>query len=116
MSELPTPKIVTTPEELQDLVAILANEKRIAIDTESNSLFAYRERVCLLQISTSDQDWLVDPLAVPDLKPLAPIMANPEIEKVFHAAEYDILCLKRDYDFFVYESLRHHVCCSNSRF
>ncbi|HVE14343.1 MAG TPA: HRDC domain-containing protein, partial [Elusimicrobiota bacterium] len=31
--------------------------------------------------------------------PLSPFFRDPAIEKVFHAGEYDILCLKRDYGF-----------------
>jgi ribonuclease D len=42
---------------------------------------------------------LVDPLALDDLSALAPVFADERIEKVFHAAEYDLLCLKRDFDF-----------------
>ena len=71
----------------------------IAVDTESNSLYAYREQVCLIQISTGETDYLVDPLSLSDLSALAPIFANPKIEKVFHAAEYDVICLKRDFGF-----------------
>jgi ribonuclease D len=71
----------------------------VAVDTESNSLFAYREQVCLVQFSTTQADFLVDPLALADLTPLAPLFADPKIEKVFHAAEYDLLCLKRDFGF-----------------
>ena len=69
------------------------------MNTESNSLHAYRERVCLIQFSTPATDYLLDPLALPDLSPLTPIFANPKIEKVFHAIEYDIICLKRDFGF-----------------
>lgn len=72
---------------------------QIAIDTESNSLHAYQEQVCLIQISTPETDYLIDPLALPDLYPLAPIFANPEVEKIFHAAGYDLLCLHRDFGF-----------------
>ena len=75
----------------------LARQPRIAVDTESNSLHAYREQVCLIQFSTPHADYLVDPLALCDLSPLVPLFANPKIEKVFHAAEYDLLCLKRDF-------------------
>jgi ribonuclease D len=76
----------------------------LAVDTESNSLFAYRERVCLVQFSTPRADALVDTLALTDLSPLGAIFASPGIRKVFHAAEYDLLCLKRDYGF-VFENL-----------
>jgi len=69
------------------------------VDTESNSFYAYHERVCLLQFSVPGQDYLVDPLALDDLSPLAPIFADPTVEKVFHAAGYDVMCLKRDFGF-----------------
>ena len=81
------------------MVDDLSRQWIIAIDTESNSLFAYREQVCLIQISTGETDYLVDPLSLSDLSALAPILADPNIEKVFHAAEYDVICLKRDFGF-----------------
>jgi ribonuclease D len=74
-------------------------QPRLAVDTESNSLHAYREQVCLIQFSTPETDYLIDPLKLNDLSPLAPVFADPEFEKVFHAAEYDIITLKRDFGF-----------------
>jgi ribonuclease D len=97
--KLPPPVWVATSSALESLANALANQPRIAVDTESNSLHAYREQVCLIQFSTPETDYLVDPLALADLDPLAPIFANPQIEKIFHAAEYDIVCLRRDYGF-----------------
>ena len=90
---------ITTPVELNQLTARLAQESQLGVDTESNSLHAYRERVCLLQFSTPDEDALVDPLAIKDLSPLASIFADNQIEKIFHAAEYDLIVLQRDYGF-----------------
>lgn len=81
------------------MVADLSAQPRIAVDTESNSLHAFRERVCLIQFSTPKKDYVVDPFMLQDLSLLAPIFANPNIEKIFHAAEYDLLGLKRDYGF-----------------
>jgi ribonuclease D len=91
--------MITTVEELTRLSRLLRHESIIAVDTESNSLYAYRERVCLIQFSTRQDDFLVDPLALSDLSALAPVFADPQIEKVFHAAEYDLLCLNRDFGF-----------------
>ncbi len=71
----------------------------IGIDTESNSLFAYHEKVCLIQISTLQNDYIVDPLSLSDLSSLSDLFENKKIEKIFHAAEYDIMCLKRDFNF-----------------
>lgn len=90
---------VATAARLQSLAADLTRQPRIAVDTESNSLHAYREQVCLIQFSTPAADYLVDPLILADLSPLAPIFADPTIEKVFHAAEYDLIGLRRDYGF-----------------
>ncbi len=86
-------------DDFRRLVDQLSQESLIAFDTESNSLYAYRERVCLVQISTRTADYIVDPLRIADMSPLGSLLANPAIEKVFHAAEYDLICLKRDYGF-----------------
>jgi len=90
---------ITKPGGLKRLVHILSSQPILAVDTESNSLFAYREQVCLIQFSTTESDYLVDPMALGDLSPLGPIFADPHIRKTFHAAEYDLLCLKRDFGF-----------------
>ena len=96
---LSPPVWVATQTELRALVNDLSKQTSVAIDTESNSLHAYHEQVCLIQFSTADTDYLVDPLALDDISSLGEIFTNPEIEKTFHAAEYDLICLKRDFDF-----------------
>jgi len=97
-ANLPAPVWVSTNADFQDMLAELMRSSIVAVDTESNSLFAYHERVCLVQISTRKTDYLVDPLEV-DIKTLGDLFSSPKIEKVFHAAEYDIICLRRDYHF-----------------
>lgn len=77
----------------------LTAQTRLAVDTESNSLHAYRERVCLIQFTTPTHDYVLDPLALSDLSALGPIFSNSNIEKIFHAAEYDLICLRRDFSF-----------------
>ncbi|MDE2490481.1 MAG: ribonuclease D [Elusimicrobia bacterium] len=91
--------LITAREHLEEVCAELAKCPRLAFDTESNGFYAYRERVCLVQISSPDEDFIVDPIAIPDLSALGPLFADPKIEKLFHAGEYDVLCLKRDYGF-----------------
>jgi ribonuclease D len=99
MSNLDPPVAVRDAASLQSLAADLRGVGRAGVDTESNSLHAYRERVCLVQISTADRDYLIDPLAVADLSPLKEFLEDPRSEKIFHAAEYDLLCLRRDFGF-----------------
>ena len=100
MSEtLPPPVWVNTKQLLQQMMDDLVTQSRVAVDTESNSLHAFREQVCLVQFSSASTDYLVDPLVLKDLSSLAPIFSNPNIEKIFHAAEYDLVCLRRDFHF-----------------
>ena len=93
------PELVTKPERFQRVVDALLNQPIISVDTESNSLFAYREQVCLIQFTIPGHDYLVDPLALKDISALGKVFANPKIEKIFHAAEYDLLTLQRDFGF-----------------
>ncbi len=98
-SPLDDPIWIDQPAALKTMIADLSQQPLVAVDTESNSLYAYQEQVCLIQFSTPQRDYLVDPLALQDLSPLSPLFSNPDIEKIFHAAEYDLICLKRDFNF-----------------
>jgi ribonuclease D len=90
---------ITTPDGLAHLIAAARREPRIAVDTEAASFHRYRDRIYLVQVSTRDRTALIDPLALADLSPLGPLLADPQIEKVFHDADYDLRVLDRDYGF-----------------
>ncbi|NIV30352.1 MAG: hypothetical protein GWN58_12915 [Anaerolineae bacterium] len=83
------------------MLAHLRGERALAVDTESNSLYVYREQVCLIQISVPGADYLIDSLALNDLSDLGPLLADPDVLKVFHGAEYDVSVLHRDFGFTV---------------
>lgn len=99
MRDLPTPIFIARPNALVRLAGELARERIIAVDTEANGMFAYQERVCLIQFSTPSSDYVVDPLSLSDLSPLRPIFEDETIEKVFHASEYDLIMLHQDFGF-----------------
>jgi ribonuclease D len=90
---------VDQPNTLNTIAEEISRSDILAVDTESNSLYAYQEQVCLIQFSTRDKDYLIDTLALDDLSVLGPIFQSDRILKVFHAAEYDLICLFRDYGF-----------------
>ncbi len=90
---------IATPGSYQHMMETLMPASRIAIDIEADSLYHYFEKVCLIQISSDVETFVLDPLAVRDLSALGPMMEDPEVEKVFHAANYDTFCLRRDYGF-----------------
>lgn len=89
------PTLVADAEGLDALISALRPEPLLALDTESNSFHAYRERVCLLQLSVPGRDWIVDPLAT-DVGALGEVLCDGR-ETVLHGADYDVRCLKRDF-------------------
>jgi len=99
MTHVKAPGLITRTDQLEALLAQLRQHDAIAIDTESDSLYAYREKVCLIQLSITGADFLIDPLGPIELQPLAPLMADEKVQKVFHASEYDVMCLRRDFGF-----------------
>lgn len=104
LPDLPPYEWIGTAESWASCLTVLRKASRLAIDIESNSLHAYREEVCLIQISAEGHDYIIDPLAGLQLEPLGKILANRKVEKVFHACEYDMILLKRQYDWDA-----HHV-------
>ncbi len=84
---------------VERLVRDLSGQSEIAFDTEADSFFRYRERVCLIQITVEDRDYLVDPLAEIRLDGVGKVLADPKKVKVFHDGEYDVLILKRDFKY-----------------
>ena len=57
------PAVIDTQEKLAAFLPVVNAAAWLAIDTEADSLHAYPEKVCLIQISTAAGDRLVDPLA-----------------------------------------------------
>ncbi|MCZ6650028.1 MAG: HRDC domain-containing protein [Acidobacteria bacterium] len=88
---------IDTDEGLARLGKDLAGERGVAVDTESDGFHHYFDKLCLLQLSTREANFLVDPLAVSSLDPLRPMFADQGIRKVMHAAEQDIMYLRRDH-------------------
>ena len=89
--------MIDTQEKLSAYLPVLRAAAWLAIDTEADSLHAYPEKVCLIQISTTAGDRLIDPLAAMDLAPFLAALAGREL--IFHAADYDLRLLKKHHDF-----------------
>jgi ribonuclease D len=94
---LPPYTYVATTTSWQQCLAAIRQEPQIALDFEANSMHAYREQICLIQISIPGNDYIVDPLAEIDLSGLGMVLADKSVEKVLHAAEYDLILMKREY-------------------
>jgi ribonuclease D len=89
--------VIDTDAKLAALLPKLRAAQWLALDTEADSLHAYPEKVCLIQISTTDGDELVDPLAEINLDPLFDVFNGREL--IFHAADYDLRLLEKHHQF-----------------
>lgn len=101
--------VISSDESFSSMLESIIQAPRLAIDTEADSLYHYFEKVCLIQISTDRDTFILDPLELTRIRELASVMANPAVEKVFHAASYDLHCLRRDYGFVFVNTFDTHV-------
>ncbi|NLN92842.1 MAG: ribonuclease D [Candidatus Hydrogenedens sp.] len=86
--------LVKSPRSWERCLQELQKAPRLAVDLEANGLYAYREKICLIQISTDNCHYIVDPLSSFSLDGLRDILADENVEKVFHAVDYDLTLLK----------------------
>ena len=86
---------IDSPDRLARVVQRLAAETLLGVDTEAAGYHRYLDRISLLQLSSRQENFLVDPLAIEDLSPLAPLFADRSIEKIFHDADDDLSARRR---------------------
>ena len=89
--------VVDTEQKLEAFLPTLRAATWVAVDTEADSLHAYPEKVCLIQISTTAGDRLIDPLAGFSLDSLLDALAGHEL--IMHGADYDLRLLRKHHEF-----------------
>ena len=95
---------IERPSQLAALLDKLrgADVKEIAVDLEYHSLRSFAGFVCLMQISTREEDFIIDTLALrEELEELNEIFTDPKVVKVFHGAESDVVWLQQDFNIYV---------------
>ena len=89
--------MIDTDAKLAALLPTVRSAEWLALDTEADSLHAYPEKVCLIQISTTVGDELIDPLAQINLDPLLDALNAHEL--IMHGADYDLRLLRKHHEF-----------------
>ncbi|KRZ21642.1 Exosome component 10 [Trichinella pseudospiralis] len=93
---------VKTKKALQSLVDVLNSQQAFAVDLEHNSYRSYYGLTCLLQFSTRDKDYIVDPFPIwREMHILNEPFTDPNIVKVMHGSASDIQWLQRDFGIYV---------------
>jgi len=85
--------LITTPNDLQRLADGVQHAAWVAVDTEADSRHCYFEKLCLLQVSHPEGDFLVDTLVGMDLSPLMKALGGREL--TLHGADFDLRILRR---------------------
>ena len=90
-------KLIDDEAGLRRAMGAISRSRRIGLDIESDGFFRYPERVCLVQVSTPDDVFVIDPLATGDMNPLGDVLAKTRVETILHAGSHDVLSLDRDW-------------------
>jgi ribonuclease D len=88
---------VDTRQGLRQVADYFKTKKAIGVDLEMDSMFHYREKICLIQMATERQTFIIDPLSIPSMSLIKPLFENDRIKKVFHGADYDVRSIFRDF-------------------
>jgi exosome complex exonuclease RRP6 len=92
---------VDTEEKLRDMVDHLKTQEEIAIDVEHHSMRTYYGITCLVQVSSREQDYIIDTIALRNLEIFNEVLTDPKIVKVLHGATMDIQWLQRDFGLYI---------------
>ena len=90
-------RLVDTPQALERLAGQLERQTSVAVDLEADSMYHFKERVCLLQVAAAEICAVIDPLVLESLSVLKRFFSTPSIRKIFHGADYDVRSLYRDF-------------------
>jgi ribonuclease D len=89
--------VIDTDQKLTAFLPTLREATWVAVDTEADSLHAYPEKICLIQVSTVGRDELIDPLARVSLAPFLDALSGHEL--IMHGADYDLRLLRKHHEF-----------------
>lgn len=89
--------MIDTDEKLVGFLPKLRAADWIGLDTEADSLHAYPEKLCLVQVAVSDSVELLDPLSGMHLAPALEVLQRHEL--VMHGADYDLRLFRKTFDF-----------------
>ncbi|RPJ80427.1 MAG: ribonuclease D [Deltaproteobacteria bacterium] len=104
-------RIIDTEQSLQEILPQLEKSSYLSVDLEADSMFNFREKVCLIQLAVPKMNLVVDPFKINSLEPLKPLFLNQEIQKIFHGADYDIRSLYRDFGFEINNLFDTEMAC-----
>jgi len=90
--------MIETASELEGVVKAIRASGSFAYDTEFIGEETYFPHLCLVQLATTEDLWLVDPFSVGSLDSIWRLIADPDIETIVHAGAQDLEPVERYLD------------------
>lgn len=104
-------KFIESETELQQVCEDLLKEKIIGVDLEADSMHCFKEKICLIQIATEKQAYLIDPFEIKAAPFFIRVLENSDVMTVFHGADFDIRSLDREYQARVKNLFDTEIAC-----
>jgi ribonuclease D len=104
-------QFIDTLTGLENFAKSLEKETAVAIDLEADSMYHFKEKVCLLQMAAGAASVVIDPIKIKDMSSLKPLFFNRKIKKFFHGADYDVRSLYRDFNIKINNLFDTQVAC-----
>jgi ribonuclease D len=92
-----TPVYLDTTDVVDTFLASIGDTRVLALDTEGASFHRFVDRIYLLQLSTRERTAILDPIPIGHPARLGALLEDPDVEIVFHDADYDLRLLHQDY-------------------
>jgi len=104
-------KFIESEAELTSVCDSLLKEKIIGVDLEADSMHCFKEKVCLIQIASATEAFLVDPFEIKKIPSFLHVLESKDVVKVFHGADFDIRSIDRDYQAKVNNLFDTEIAC-----
>ena len=104
-------QVIESRPALHKLARALRRADAVGVDLEADSMYHFKERVCLIQMASAEVVAIVDPLKIKDLGVLKSFFADPAVTKILHGADYDIRSLYRDFGIRVNSLFDTEIAC-----
>ena len=104
-------ELADTKSGLHNVLKSLQGVSTVAVDLEADSMFHFKEKVCLIQIASNRHLFIVDTIRIEDLSPLKPLFRNSRIKKIFHGSDYDVRSLFRDFGIIIRNLFDTELAC-----
>ncbi len=103
--------LITSDEEFNALCRKLMDEEIVGVDLEADSMYCFKEKICLIQLADRSRCFVADPLELSDFSGFKNLMSDPGTIKVFHGADFDIRSLDRDFGIQVKNLFDTEIAC-----